>query len=135
MSLTDLKERLEKLGRLEQRIHGARYEVVFDYARVVAFFQQEETKPVYVELPWYEKIEGQIFTYNHVIVQSLSAEKVCFLNPLPQADVNAGVKGGNAEGPEREVFSSHTEMNALLFQRLFRLGGGALLPCKHLSVR
>lgn len=129
MSQEALKSRLDKLGRLEAKLHGGQFEVCLDYQRLAEFLHTTPAQAVYVELPWYEQIGDQTYTYNQVIVQSLSSDRVHFLNPLPQSDTTPGARGGNGLGPERQVLADGSEcMDTALFQRLFRLAGGALLP-------
>lgn len=129
MSQEALTSRLRRLGQLETQLHGGQFEVCLDYQKLLDFLQEAPTQAVYVELPWYEEIDHQTYTYNQVIVQSVSPEQVHFLNPLPQGDKTPGARGGNGLGPERQVLADGSEsMDTALFQRLFRLAGGALLP-------
>lgn len=129
MSQEVLKERLRKLGQLESQLHGERFQVVFDYQTLYTFVQNNPHRAVYVELPWYEEIGEETYTYNQVIVQSMDPEQVCFLNPLPASHPEGGEHGGNGKGPERNILADGSEcMDAVLFQRLFRLAGGALIP-------
>lgn len=129
MSQEALKSRLDKLGRLEAQLHGGQFEVCLDYQKLTEFLHTTPAQAVYVELPWYEQIGDQTYTYNQVIVQSISSDQVHFLNPLPQSDITPGARGGNGLGPERQVLADGSEcMDTALFQRLFRLAGGALLP-------
>lgn len=129
MSQETLTSRLSRLGQLEAQLHGGQFEVCLDYQKFVDFLRDAPNQAVYVELPWYEEIGDQTYTYNQVIVQSLSPDQVHFLNPLPQSDRTPCPRGGNGLGPERQVLADGSEcMDIALFQRLFRLAGGALLP-------
>ncbi len=129
MSQEALKDRLTKLGALESQLHGGHFQVVFDYQALSDFLQNNPTQAVYVELPWHEQIGERVFTYNQIIVNAMSEEQVCFLNPLPSSNKAPGTRGGNGLGPERSVLPDGTEcMDAALFQRLFHFAGGALLP-------
>lgn len=132
MALEDFKARLQAVGERERQLHGIAYQVVCDFDQLQDYFQQDTANPVFVEIPWSEKIAAQTYTYNRVIVKRLTAQDVIFLNPLPgSSQGEPGPRGGPFQGPQRELLADGCErMDTSLFVQLFRFGGGALLPLK-----
>lgn len=85
-----------------------------------------------VEVPWGERVRGEIVDHHQLVLTRLEDQRICFANSLPNAhDAAAGAELGGAEqGPPRRMEASGEQsMSEEQFRQLMaQPGAEALLP-------
>ncbi|MBF2052910.1 MAG: hypothetical protein IGS03_05510 [Candidatus Sericytochromatia bacterium] len=125
--MTKGKQILRELAAMQQQLTGQEQTVTTDLQQVWQALASAQAVLVY--LPWYERVDDQLYESNQIVLQHRTQQRVYFANPLKRGNEASGQElGGPTEGPARQVHADGLQsMSEVEFEKRFVMGGGCAL--------